>query len=258
MRCAFPGSIESLEPRYSPARLIAGPLPPQFGADLSKLQTEPVPELAKPVIVTLPVAEFDFNLGAALQKTGAGNLVLTSSTLPGAIDLDEGITIVPESSFVSEAEMLGGTLSLGNHSSGSVRFTTNSASFVDAGSLTVPVNTGSVSTFSVVGVSGNTVLAPSFEGSPDSGGFVLIASGRLMSGALGSYVLTRHSGFAALLSSPASFPPLTEEVPATAELPPAATPDATSLPAPLPVLPVVLPQIVPGSSLIFVAPPAGE
>src|SRR5688572_23367776 len=110
-------SIELLEPRWSPARLVAGPLPTEFGATLSSISAED----AQNLVVQLP--EIDplhhemipppsggpFGQGTfpiadpiGIVHTGAGTLVLSGSQLGGSTFVSGG----------SLSTVSGGTLSL--------------------------------------------------------------------------------------------------------------------------------------------------
>ena len=99
MTPTVPWTIEKLEPRWSPARLVAGPLPSEFGANLvppEEFDAEdmPEPEIVLPVQIvdsSAPVVvEFDPNVPdledaeyweelGGVVKLSAGTLVLNNS-----------------------------------------------------------------------------------------------------------------------------------------------------------------------------------
>jgi hypothetical protein len=131
-------TVEPLEPRWAPARLTAGPLPPQFGVDLShwaKAATheELVSEQADASVGVLPVAftewtiipyvlSFGESLASDLIKTSGGTLSLTG----GSLNVGSPVTIyrgtlvaVPPSHLTVTADSLEGSSTV--NADGSIR-----------------------------------------------------------------------------------------------------------------------------------------
>jgi hypothetical protein len=123
--------IESLEPRFSPARLFAGPVPDLFGVDLTKL---PLPEYVLSSVQNVHAAD-----GGGLVKLGAGTLQLTN----------------PVSLPPLESNLLSGTLSLGGSSFGS-GFVTQPASDVTLSTEVANLSLGG-GNLSFGGISGGTL-----------------------------------------------------------------------------------------------------
>jgi hypothetical protein len=115
-------SIESLEPRWAPARLVAGSLPAEFGATLETIS----PEEAESLILHLPQLDplalslvFPGNpipqipiageLALGSVHTGAGTLVLSGSVNFGQSTVSGGTLSFSGGSFSAVG---GGTLSL--------------------------------------------------------------------------------------------------------------------------------------------------
>src|SRR5687768_2753570 len=80
-------SIETLEPRWSPARLVGGPLPAEFGATLEPLSAGDaeflVPNVEAPLNLTVTpklsgqMVPADWETTGAVTKVGAGTLILS-------------------------------------------------------------------------------------------------------------------------------------------------------------------------------------
>jgi hypothetical protein len=70
-------SIETLEPRWAPARLVAGPLPAEFGVDLSAS----VPELEELVVGLAPLELPEFRERLAAYLAAGGDLGETSGSV---------------------------------------------------------------------------------------------------------------------------------------------------------------------------------
>jgi autotransporter-associated beta strand protein len=119
-------SIETLEPRWSPARLIAGPLPAEFGATLPSISAEE----AQTLVVQLPEIDplhhgmipppsggpftqgtIQINDPAGLVITGAGTLVLSGSQLGGSTFISGGTLSMGSGGSLSMG--VGGSLSTG-------------------------------------------------------------------------------------------------------------------------------------------------
>lgn len=132
-------SIESLESRWAPARLVGGPLPAEFGASLEPLSAEEaqllvpdvegsLPEIFGDLVIT-PVSSGQVNLipvpvdwegTGGLVNTAAGTLTLSGNYLGGSLSIGN-VSLGGASSrfdfFYVEP------ISIGTISSGSVSFT---------------------------------------------------------------------------------------------------------------------------------------
>lgn len=124
-------SIETLEPRWSPARLVGGPLPAEFGAILDPLSAGDarflVPNVEAPLDLTvtpklsgqmnqIPVPA-DWEASSAVTKVGAGTLILSgidySGTISGGSFSLYGGTLVARSAGNLSSSLVAPTISSG-------------------------------------------------------------------------------------------------------------------------------------------------
>ena len=118
--------IEALESRCVPARLVGGPLPSEFGADLSTVDALPRDmELSQPVIIgtidPLPEYYSPWLLSGAVIKSGAGELHLAQAapqTWDGSGYISGGTLLVTSGATLNAGTfyMYGATLSFGSSS----------------------------------------------------------------------------------------------------------------------------------------------
>jgi hypothetical protein len=123
-----PAGVEVLEQRWAPARLVAGPLPAEFGADLVQdgmevvqleiVSLEPIELVDVSDLIltpTAPVVETPIGVdelyGAELQVVG-GSISLGTSSAGGLVRVGSGtLTVVGTSDFNGDAlQLAGGTL----------------------------------------------------------------------------------------------------------------------------------------------------
>ncbi len=117
--------VEALESRCVPARLFGGPLPSEFGADLSRVDTLP-PDTDPAQSITIgpitPLSEYHspWSLSGALVELGSGELHVSQPPLltwDGSLPINGGILVASTTTiYGGTLQMSGGTLSFGSFS----------------------------------------------------------------------------------------------------------------------------------------------
>ena len=147
-------SIESLEPRWAPARLVGGPLPAQFGATLEPVSAEGDQDLVSSdvgfVTEITPVSGGQFNhilvpvdweTSSGLVFTGAGTLDLSGSNYSGTISggslsLGGATLSVGWNTYLNPNALTisGGTLTIWSGSGGVVSVSSSNLTFIGVAS----------------------------------------------------------------------------------------------------------------------------